>query len=265
MPVAACGGRHHATAHDRRTAPLGTMPRVIATTHFTEPTTDYWQRFEDQASFPEGQRPGDGPWRYGYPAHLPDGRALVLPIRQLAHDPSLAVASLIANQASLEVVDALGVMLARRLAPYAPEVIVGMPTLGLGFAPIVARELGLERLVPLGYSRKYWYDDALSASVRSITTPDGEKRVYLDPNQLPLLQGRRVALVDDAVSSGATLDAPWRLIESLGAQVLACGVVMRQGERWVDTLGPDRAAKVVGVFDTPLLRAVPAGWVRREP
>ena len=121
-----------------------------------------------------------------------------------------------------------------------------------------------ERLVPLGYSRKYWYDDALSASVRSITTPGGDKRVYLDPNLLPLLRGRTVALVDDAVSSGATLDAPWRLIESLGAEVLACGVVMRQGSRWADTLGPDRASKVVGVFDTPLLRAVPEGWVRRE-
>lgn len=237
---------------------------MIATRHFTEPTTDYWQRFEDEATLPEGQRPGDGPWRYGYPAALPDGRVLLLPIRQVASDPTLAVASLIANQASLSVVEDLGVMLARLLSPYAPDVIVGMPTLGLGFAPIVARELGLERLVPLGYSRKYWYDDALSASVRSITTPGGDKRVYLDPNLLPLLRGRTVALVDDAVSSGATLDAPWRLIESLSAKVLACGVVMRQGLRWVDTLGPDRASKVVGVFDTPLLRAVPEGWVRRE-
>ena len=100
--------------------------------------------------------------------------------------------------------------------------------------------------------------------MRSITTPDDSKRVYLDPNLLPLLRGRRVVLVDDAVSSGATLDAPWRLIESVGAEVLACGVVMRQGQRWVDTLGPDKSATVVGVFDTPLLRAVPDGWVLRD-
>ncbi len=232
--------------------------------HFTEPTTNYWQRFTHQEDLPEAVRPGDGPWQYGYPARLPDGRFLVLPIRQVVANASLAVASLISNQASLEVVDALGKMLARVLEPYAPEVVVGMPTLGLAFAPVVARELRLERMVPLGYSRKYWYEETLSATVRSITAPDDVKRVYLDPNLAPLLRGRRVVLVDDVVSSGATLDAPWRLIESLGAEVLACGVVMRQGDRWVGTLGHDRATKVVGVFDTPLFTAVPDGWVRRD-
>lgn len=237
---------------------------MTANPHFTEPTTGYWQRIVGEDALPDGAHPDDGPWRYGYPARLPDGRRLVLPIRQLAADPSLAVASLISNQASLRVIDELGVMLARQLASYEPEVVVGLPTLGLAFAPVVARELGLERLVPLGYSRKFWYDEALSAPVQSITTPGGGKRVYLDPNLLPLLRGRRVVLVDDAVSSGATLDAPWRLIESLGVEVVACGVVMRQGRRWMDTLGLDRAEKVVGVFESPLLRAVPDGWVRRD-
>lgn len=237
---------------------------MTARTHFTEPTTSYWQRFVSEEALPDGVRPGDGPWRYGYPVKLPDGRFLVLPIRQLRADPSLAVASLIANQAALEVVDALGVMLARLLAPYSPEVVVGMPTLGLSLAPVVARELGLERMLPLSYSRKYWYDQALSAQVQSITAPDDAKRVYLDPNLLPLLRGRRVVLVDDAVSSGATVDAPWRLVESVGAEVIACGVVMRQSERWMATLGAERAAKVVGVFDTPVLAAVAGGWVRRE-
>lgn len=228
--------------------------------HFTEPTTDYWQAFVTADELPAERRPGSGPWRFSYPATLPDGRVLLLPIRQVATDSSLAYASLIANQASLAVNAALGVMLARLLAPYRPEVVVGLPTLGLSFAQTVAMELGLERLVPLGYSRKFWYEEELSAPVRSVTTPEHVKRVYLDPNLLPLLRGRRVVLVDDVVSSGATLDAPWRLIESAGAEVLACGVVMRQSRRWVESLGPVRAAKVVGVFDTPLLRAVAEGW-----
>lgn len=236
---------------------------MTAKAHFTEPTTNYWQHFATEAELPEGSRPGDGPWRYGYPVRLPDGRFLVLPIRQLRDDPSVAVASLIANQAAIEVVDALGAMLARLLAPFAPEVVVGMPTLGLALAPVVARELGLGRMVPLGYSRKYWYEQELSAKVQSITAPDDAKRVYLDPNLMPLLSGRRVVLVDDAISSGATVDAPWRLVESVDAEVLAGGVVMRQSDRWVATLGPERAAKVVGVFDTPMLAAVETGWVRR--
>ncbi|MBS0428320.1 MAG: phosphoribosyltransferase [Proteobacteria bacterium] len=227
---------------------------------FTEPTTAYWQHIVDA----DETAPADGPWQYGYPARLPDGRVLVLPIRALDSEPTHAVASLICNQASLEVVETLGRMLAERLAPLQPEVVIGIPTLGLTFAPVVARHLGHSRYVPMGYSRKFWYDEALSGAVQSITTPTAGKRVYLDPNLLPLVRGKRVVLVDDAVSSGSTLGAPWSLIESLGAQVLACGVAMRQGRRWVQTLGPERAARLVGVFDSPLLQAVDGGWGLRD-
>ena len=78
------------------------------------------------------------------------------------------------------------------------------------------------------------------------------------------LVGKRLALVDDTVSTGTTLLAAWELIESLGGQVVACGVVMRQGDRWVERLGAERAARVVGVFESPLLRATDQGWVLRS-
>ena len=227
--------------------------------HFTEPTTRYWQRIIKADEAASGE-----PWQYAYPARLPDGRVLELPIRQLAGEPAHAVASLICNQASLEVIETLGRMLAERLAPLQPEVVVGIPTLGLTIATVVARHLGHARIVPMGYSRKFWYQEALSSAVQSVTTPTPGKRVYLDPNLLPLLEGRRVVLVDDAISGGTTILPPWTLIESVGAQVIGCGVVMRQGGRWVETLGPERAAKVVGVFDSPLLQAVPDGWALRS-
>lgn len=226
------------------------------TPHFTEATTGYWQHIVDAGQLVQPAPP----WRHGYPARLPDGRVLMLPIRPLPGEPTHAVASLICNQASLDVVETLGRLLAEKLAPLQPEVVIGIPTLGLTFAPVVARHLGHARYVPMGYSRKFWYDDALSAEVQSITTPTPGKRVFLDPNLLPLVRGRRVVLVDDAVSSGSTLRAPWTLVESLGAEVLACGVAMLQGERWKTALGAERAARVVGVFESPLLQAVPDGW-----
>lgn len=233
---------------------------MSTTPHFTEPTTGYWQQILPASA----AGPADGPWQYGYPAALPDGRVLVLPIRQMANEPQHAVASLICNQASFDVIETLAEMIAARLAPLQPEVVVAVPTLGLSFAPTVARRLGLSRMVPLGYSRKFWYDEALSGAVQSITTPTGGKRVYLDPNLVPLVRGKRVVMVDDAVSSGTTIAAPWNLLESVGATVLGCGVAMCQSQRWRSTLGPERAAKVFGVFDSPLLQAVPEGWVRRE-
>lgn len=225
----------------------------------TDSTTAYWQDLLPQA--PADAQP---PWQRSVPVPLPDGRWLRLPVRALPHEPGHAVASLLCNHASMDVVDALAQLLARRVASLGAEVVVGLPTLGLALAPGVARALGHTRFVPLGYSRKFWYDDALSAAVVSITSPAPGKRVYLDPHLRPLIEGRRVLLVDDAVSTGRTARAPWDLLESLGAQVLALGVAMRQGLRWADELGPDRTARVIGVFDSPLLQSSAEGWVPRH-
>ncbi|TVY29307.1 hypothetical protein LHYA1_G001404 [Lachnellula hyalina] len=142
------------------------------------------------------------------------------------------------------------------------EVVIGLPTLGLGPAAAVARGLGLDRYIPLGYSRKFWYDDKLSTLISSITSPDGQKRVYLDPNLLELVRGKKVVIVDDAVSSGKTLNAIWNFLTSpaIGCQVIAAGVLMKQGGKWRDVLGEERARHVVGVFESPVLRAVEGGW-----
>jgi adenine/guanine phosphoribosyltransferase-like PRPP-binding protein len=226
----------------------------------TEPTTPYWQGLLHGSDASQAT----GPWRLGYPAQLPDGRVLMLPLRALAHAPTHAVASLLINQASFDVAETLAQMLAQRLAALAPEVVVGLPTLGLTLAAAVARHLGHRRYVPLGSSRKFWYDEALSARVQSITSPAAPKSIYLDPHLLPLLQGRRVVIVDDAISSGSTAAPCWQFIESLGAEVLAYGVAMRQGRRWEQALGPERAAKVVGVFDSPLLQWTDDGWIERS-
>lgn len=229
------------------------------THHFTEPTTGYWQHIVAADAVDRL----DPPWQFGYPARLPDGRVLMLPIRQLASEPAYAVASLLLNHAALDVVETLGAMLAARLSALGPELVIGLPTLGLALAPVVARALGHSRYVPMGYSRKFWYEEALSAPVHSITSPVLGKRIYLDPHLRPLIEGRRLVLVDDTISTGTTLLAAWDLIESLGGHVVGCGVAMLQGRRWAERLGAERAARVVGVFESPLLKAVPEGWVPR--
>lgn len=87
--------------------------------------------------------------------------------------------------------------------------------------------------------------------------------MYLDPNQLPLVKGKSVLIIDDAVSSGRTLKETWDLLERIGCVIVGCGVVMRQGSEWKDLLGQKRAGRVVGVFESPLLRAVEGGWDMR--
>lgn len=132
---------------------------------------------------------------------------------------------------------------------------------GPSLLPLIYILSSIERYVPLGYSRKFWYDEVLSADVSSITSPGlGQKKVYLDPNQLPLVKGKKVVIIDDAVSSGTTLKATWDMLERIGCDVQCCGVVMKQGAKWKSVLGPERTSKLVYVLESPLLKAVEGGW-----
>jgi hypothetical protein len=63
----------------------------MAVPHFTEPTTKYWQEILPASK----AKKTPAPWKYGYPALLPDSSILMLPIRP--RNAEEAVASLILN------------------------------------------------------------------------------------------------------------------------------------------------------------------------
>lgn len=194
---------------------------------FTEPTTNYWQEILSADALP---LPPEPPFRNGYPARLPDGRHLMLPIRKRPGPADVDVASLIPNQASFSVISALAGFMAELARPMRAEAVVGMPTLGLALAPQMAAKLCHSNYVPLGYSRKFWYRDELSEPVTSITSPGDGKRVYLDPNLLPRIAGRRIVLTDDTISSGSTATAVLRLFQRVDTEVVGVIFAMKQGD-----------------------------------
>lgn len=196
---------------------------------------DFWQRFSPPGSYDTAPAGGHAGF---FPATLPDGRQLALPLRVLPGDGGAAVSSLILNQASFAVEDGLAIALADLLRPMSPEVIVGVPTLGLPLAANVARRLGHTRMVPLGTSRKFWYRDELSEPMRSITSPGASKTLYIDPRMLPLLEGRRAVVIDDVISTGQSMQAVTRLLERAGIKPIALGCAMLQGTEWRAALEP---------------------------
>ena len=219
---------------------------------------DFWQELHPPKSFPTTGERHDF-----HVAELPDGRQLRLPIRILA-DGKHALASLIVNQASFTVQEALAEALAAQIAAYDIDVVAGLPTLGLTLASATARALGHGRYVPLGTSRKFWYREELSVALSSITTPNQEKRLYIDPRMLPLLEGKRVALVDDVISSGASILSGLALLTACGIEPVVIGAAMLQSKRWrerVDADGKRWSERIVGVFSTPILeRTENGGW-----
>jgi len=120
---------------------------------------EYWQNFLPPRQAGEAE---PGIWTDRTEARMPDGNRLVLPLRDLGE---FAVAGLIANQASFAVFDRLTGWLAELARRFAPDVVVGLPTLGHAFGVGVARALGHANWVAPGTSRKFWYDEALSVHV----------------------------------------------------------------------------------------------------
>ena len=213
----------------------------------------FWQRFERGAQ-------GQPPWTDCYPAQMPDGQYLTLPLREFG---DVAVAGLIANQASFHVLDRLTAWTAAAAERLRAEVVVGLPTLGHTVGAAVARAFGHAHWVAPSTTRKRWYDDALSVPLGSITAPaegaNAARRMWLDPRLLNRLQGRRVLLVDDVVSTGRSASAGLALLRMVGTMPVGLAVVMIQGPAWRANW-PD-AVEVVGAFETPRFHRVPGGWL----
>ena len=212
----------------------------------------FWQRFEPAP-------PGHAAWTDRYPARLPDGRALMLPLRDLG---AFAVAGFIANQAAFAVLDQIAAWAAGAAASLEAEVVVGLPTLGHTVGAAVARALGHSNWVAPSTTRKRWYDDALCVPLGSITSPatgaNASRRMWLDPRLLARLQGRRVLLVDDVVSTGQSARAGLALLRKAGVEPVGLAVAMIQGGAWRSDW--PATIPVAGAFTTPLFHRVHGGW-----
>lgn len=222
---------------------------------------EVWQEIYPPGTLP---RPAEG-FTDLYPATLPDGREIALPIRALPETEGEGVASLILTQASFAVEAALVAAAAEAARLFGAEVVAGLPTLGLPLARGIAGVLGHGRYVALGTSRKFWYEETLSEPLSSITSPGEGKRLWLDPRMLPLLAGRRVLLVDDVISTGRSMTAALRLLDRAGVRPVGIAVAMVQTRRWegaLAALDPALPDRVAGAFATPLLRRTGAGFWR---
>jgi len=79
--------------------------------------------------------------------------------------------------------------------------------------------------------------EALQAETLSITTGKPQT-LYLDEKDRRLIQGKRVILVDDVISTGSTLQGMRLLVEKAGATTVAQAAILTEGERakWQDII-----------------------------
>ncbi|MFT9441989.1 MAG: phosphoribosyltransferase [Acetobacter papayae] len=203
------------------------------------------------------------PYQNSFPVKLPDGDWAELPFLALPDDFSTAIAYLCITENSFDLEDRLSTAMADLARPLAPDIVVGMPTLGMVLAASVAKKLGHPHYVPLSYSRKFWFEDELSTPVVSITSPLKPKTVFIDPRMLSRLEGKRILLVEDVISTGGTVLAELELMKKLGGNVVGVITAIKETNVWQKTLGDasaDYPALVHAPVSCPLFRKVPGGW-----
>ncbi|EPX76462.1 phosphoribosyltransferase family protein [Salipiger mucosus] len=185
-----------------------------------------------------------------------DGREIDLPIVPISED--LAIALLMIIDVGVRFGEHVGARLAEKLRPHDPEIIVGTATLGIPVAIETTRALGLDNYVILQKSPKIHLGDALTQTITSITST-GDQRLLLDRRAVPLLEGRRVAVVDDVVASGSSLKGSIELVRQAGGTVVAAGVILTEARDWEETLGAD-AELIVPLAHIPQFSRGPNGW-----
>lgn len=76
---------------------------------------------------------------------------------------------------------------------------------------------------------KLYMRDIFSVHVKSITT-ENVQTLYIDGSDVEKMRGRRVLIVDDVISTGASLRAIEELVKSAGGDIVARMAVLAEGE-----------------------------------
>ncbi len=155
-----------------------------------------------------------------------EGVARQLPLFAVGPNIRIALFNLLGDT---EIVAAAAQGLANRLQNVDADVLVTAETKSVPLLYHLALLLKKPWVV-LRKDYKPYMGDALSAETLSITT-GRPQTLYLDEKDRPLLVGKNVALVDDVISTGSTLQGMRLLMDKAGARVVAEAAVFTEGER----------------------------------
>ena len=104
----------------------------------------------------------------------------------------------------------------------------------------LAHALSVETRKPYAILRKTYkpyMGDALQAETRSITT--GQSQVLiLDEKDRAMMQGKKVVILDDVISTGSTLQGMQMILEKAGASIAAEAAIFTEGDRaqWMNII-----------------------------
>jgi adenine phosphoribosyltransferase len=154
-----------------------------------------------------------------------------LPLFEIKPGLRIAILNILGDT---ELVQACARELAQKLSNLEYDILVTAESKSIPLAYSLSIETG-KTYVILRKSYKPYMGKALSAETLSITTGQPQT-LYLDEKDLRLLEGKKVVIVDDVISTGSTLQGMRLLMDKAGAKVVVEAAILTEGERakWGD-------------------------------
>ena len=155
-----------------------------------------------------------------------------LPLFEVAPGVRIAIFNMLGDT---EIVQAAAKALAKRL-PKEAQALVTAEAKSIPLVHAMSVESRLPYII-LRKSYKPYMGESVSAETLSITTGKPQT-LYLDEKDRALVDGKKVALVDDVISTGSTLQGMRLIAEKAGGQIIATLAVLTEGERakWKDII-----------------------------
>lgn len=118
--------------------------------------------------------------------------------------------------------------LAKRLGDC--EVLITAESKGLQLTHCIAEELGMPFYAVARKSKKLYMQDGLDVVIDSSITTGKEQHLYLSRHDADLLKGKKVGIIDDVVSTGASLIGLEKLVNLAGGIITKKAFVLAEGE-----------------------------------
>ena len=110
------------------------------------------------------------------------------------------------------------------------EVLITAESKGLQLTHCTARELGQRYYAVARKTKKLYMQDGIEITIQSSITTGAEQKLYLSKHDVDLIKGKKVGIVDDVVSTGASLAGLEDLVVKAGGIIHKKAFVLAEAE-----------------------------------
>jgi len=151
------------------------------------------------------------------------GRSVEMPVIRISNDVKIAFFNLHGAQ---DLTEYCATEVAKLVQ--GADVVITAESKGLQLAHCVARNLGHEYYAVARKAQKLYMQDYISCTVKSITTK-AIQTFYLSRHDADIMKGKKVAIIDDVISTGGSLEGLEVLVNKAGGTIYKKAFVLAEG------------------------------------